>query len=134
MAVKEATYHNLCLYQYLLSLEMANRPLESHSRILVKRMQRQTSKTFVRLNKSYPNQVRINEVDFAWNAPNKTKAYQSSHNCTLANETIFILSAKFDCLVASQDFSLLATVHDCETSLLVLLLCWPCRRCPRLFC
>ena len=28
-----------------------------------------------------------------------------------------ILSAKFDCPVAQQDFSLLATVHDCETVL-----------------
>ena len=29
-----------------------------------------------------------------------------------------ILSAKFDCPVARQDFSLFATAHDCETGLL----------------
>ena len=30
-----------------------------------------------------------------------------------------ILSAKFDCPVARQTFSLLATVHDCETGILL---------------
>ena len=32
-------------------------------------------------------------------------------------EQFSILSAKFDCPVTHQKFSLLATVHDCETSL-----------------
>ena len=41
-----------------------------------------------------------------------------SHSCALANEALFILSAKFDCPVARQNFSLLATAHDCETGLL----------------
>ena len=40
-----------------------------------------------------------------------------SHNCTLANGAVFILSAKFDCPVASQNFSPLATAHDLETGL-----------------
>ena len=43
--------------------------------------------------------------------------FSYSHSCALANEAA-ILTAKFDCPVARQNFSLLATAHDCETGLL----------------
>ena len=43
--------------------------------------------------------------------------FSYSHNCTLVNGAVSILSAKFDCPVARQDFSLLATAHDCRTDL-----------------
>ena len=34
------------------------------------------------------------------------------------------LSAKFDCPVARQNFSLLATVHDCEIALTMTKILW----------
>ena len=43
--------------------------------------------------------------------------FSYSHNCTLVSGAVSILSAKFDCPVAHQKFSLLATAHDCETGL-----------------
>ena len=45
--------------------------------------------------------------------------FSYSCNCTLATrvEQSSILSAKFDCPVACQNISFLATAHDCETGL-----------------
>ena len=48
--------------------------------------------------------------------------------CEYENQTLeaFVVSsrfyAKFDCQVARQNFSLLATAHDCETDLFLLFL------------
>ena len=50
--------------------------------------------------------------------PNKAAAsFHTYTNALWAMEQSSILSAKFDCPVAHQNVSLLATVHDCETGL-----------------
>ena len=39
------------------------------------------------------------------------------HNCTVPMEQSSVLSAKFDCTVARQNFLLLASAHDYKTGL-----------------
>ena len=56
-----------------------------------------------------------------WQTEWKTAPLSTAQLCEYENQTLeaFVaasrLSAKFDCPVARQKFSLLATAHDCET-------------------
>ena len=62
------------------------------------------------------------QLNLAYKRLAATKAskvwFSYSHNCTLANGTVSILSAKFDCPVARQNFLLLAAAHYCKTGLI----------------